>query len=92
VLEARVGHDGVEAPEALERRVDGAAVALTGGQVRRERLAGRVCGGLEVDGQHVEAVPEEALGDGAPDPAGRTGDDDAAFSFRGHGRILTRLG
>ena len=49
VLEAGVGDDGVEAPEALERRIDGAAVALAGGEVRGERLAGRVAGGLEVD-------------------------------------------
>jgi hypothetical protein len=49
VLEAAVGHDGVDATEALERRVDGSAVALAGGQVRSEGLARRVCGGLEVE-------------------------------------------
>ena len=78
VLEAGVGDDGVEAPEALERRIDGAAVAFAGGEVRRERLAGRVVGGLEVDAQDAEAVADQALGDGAPDAACRAGDDDAA--------------
>jgi hypothetical protein len=76
VLEAGVGDDGVEAPEALERRIDGAAVALAGGEVRRERLAGRVAGGLEVNAQDAEPVADEALGDGASDAACRAGDDD----------------
>src|SRR6185295_2815895 len=61
VLEARVRDDGVEAAEALDRRSDGAAVALAGGEVGREGLAGRVVVGLEVDRKHVEAVVDEAL-------------------------------
>ena len=81
VLEAGVGDDGVESPEALERRIDGAAVAVAGGEVRRERLAGRVAGGLEVDAQHAEAVADEALGDGAPDAACRAGHDDGPCAF-----------
>ena len=81
VLEAGVGDDGVKAPEALERRIDGGAVALAGGEVRRERLARRVAGGLEVDAQDAEAVADEALGDGAPDAACRSGDDDGPCAF-----------
>ena len=75
VLEAGVGHDRVEAAEVLDRRLDRAAVALARGQVGGVRHAGAVVGGLEVDGEHVEVVVDEALGDRAADAARRPGDD-----------------
>jgi hypothetical protein len=39
VLEAGVRDEGVEAAVALERGVDGGAVALPGGEVGRDRVA-----------------------------------------------------
>ena len=78
MLEAGVGHHGVEPAEALDRRVDRAAVALARGQVGGVRHAGPVVVGLEVDGEHVEAVVAQALGDRAADAARRPGDDRAA--------------
>ena len=78
VLEAGVRHHGVEAAERLDRRVDRAAVALARGQVGRVWHAGPVVGRVEVDGEHVEAVVAQALGDRAADAARRSGDDRAA--------------
>ena len=70
-------------PKLLERRVDGAAVALARGQVGGVGHAGAVVGGLEVDGEDAVSVGDEAFGDGAADPSGRSGDDRGALR---HGR------
>jgi hypothetical protein len=53
----------------LPSRVVRSAVALPGRQVGGEAGAGQAVG-VEVDGQHVEPVGEQPLGDGAADAAG----------------------
>lgn len=76
VLEAGVRHHGVEAPEALERSVDGLAVSRAGRQVGRKRLPGAGLVGLEVDREDEGAVVLEPLSDRAADPARRPCDHD----------------
>ena len=62
-------------PNAATRALDGGAVAVARGQVGGERLAGPVRVGLEVDREHLRAVVDERLRDGAADAARRAGDD-----------------
>ena len=69
VLDARVGNHQVEAAEALERRRDGVRVGLGRGQVGLEGDPGAGGIGLEVDGEHVDAIALQARGDRAADPA-----------------------
>lgn len=78
MLEAGVGHHGVEASEALPAGLDGAAVAIARGQIGVVGLAGTVGVGLEVDGQHPGASVYEPAGDGPADTAGRTRHQHAA--------------
>ena len=85
MLEAGVGDHRVEPPEALDRRLDGAAVALARGQIGCVRHPGAVRIGLEVDREHAPSVGDQAVGDGAADPAGRPGDDGGVL---GHGRCV----
>ena len=92
VLEAGVGDDGVQAPEALERRVDGAAVALAGGEVRRERLAGRVVVGLEVDGQHLKPSSTRRSAMARPMPLAAPVTMTPRVVLGAHGEITTRRG
>ena len=73
VLHAGVGHDDVEAAEALDRRGHGGAVAGAGGQVGLERLAGRRRGRARGPRRAPRAVGLEACGDGAADAARRSG-------------------
>ena len=75
VLEAGVRDEGIEPAEALERGLDRRAVPLARGQVGGERVARPVGVGGDVDGEHVPPVGDETLRYGAPDPAGRTGDE-----------------
>ena len=65
VLEARVGHNGVEAAESLERGGDDGAIAFP----RRE-----ICVG-DVDAVHGPAVVLELRDDRCADPAGGAGDE-----------------
>jgi hypothetical protein len=81
VLEAGVGDDRVEAPEALDGRLDGRAVALARGQVGLEGLARPVGVGLEIDREHAKAVVDQPLCDGTTDSTGGPGHQDRAFRF-----------
>ena len=74
VLKAGVGHHHVQAPEALERGLDGAAVALPRGEVGGVRHARAVGVRLEVHRQDLESVVDEALRDRAADAAPRARD------------------
>jgi len=76
VLEAGVGHDRVEAPEALDRGLDRAPVALAGGEVGGVGDPGAVGIGLEVHGEHLGPGVDEPLRDRAADPARGARDDD----------------
>ena len=73
MLEAGVGHDRVEATEALERRVDGGAVALACREVGLEAV-------LQVDPEHTPPVRLQPRRHGAADPAGRARDDRDSLS------------
>ena len=75
VLYPGVGHDHVEAAEAVDGGLNGAPVALARGQIGGVPDPGTVFRRIEVDGEHIEAVILEALGDRAADPAGRAGHD-----------------
>ena len=75
MLEAGVRDERVEPAEARERGLDRRAVPVTRGEVGRERVSRPVGVGSQVDGEHVPAVADEALRDGAPDPAGGSGDE-----------------
>jgi len=75
VLEAGVGDDGVEGPEALDGGRDGVAVARLFGQIGGEGLAGAVRVGLQVDREHLRAAVDQALGHSAPDSRGGTSYD-----------------
>ena len=70
MLKARRGDDHVEAPEALERGVDGCPVALGRGEVGADVA---VTSGFQVDSEHIEAVAFQALADGGADAAGAAG-------------------
>ena len=87
MLQARVGHHRVEAAEALDRGLDRAAVALPRGEVGGVRDARAVGVRLEVDGQDVEAVVDEALRDRAADAA--RGARDQCCPLLGHGVNFT---
>ena len=83
VLDAGVGDHEVETAERLQRRVDGAGVALTGRQVGGE------VGVVQVDAEDVVAVRAQAVGGGAADAGGGTGDErggHAASPTRGRAR------
>ena len=75
VLEAGVGDDGVEGPEALDGGRDGVAVARLFGQIGGEGLPGAVRIGLQVDREHLRAAVDQALGHSAPDSRGGTSYD-----------------
>ena len=85
MLEARVGDDRVQRAEALARGVHRGAVALARGQVGGEGLPGPVRIGLDVDGEHLGSILDEAGGDRSADPARRARHQRAA---RAHGRGL----
>ncbi len=89
MLDARVRHHDVEAPERLQRGVDGAPVALAGGEVGGEAGAGQAVG-LEVDGEDVEPVGDQPLGDGAADPARGAGDECGAGHQRRSASLASR--
>ena len=78
MLEARVGDDDVEAPEALERGGDGVGVGVGVGQVRRVRYPRPVTVGLQIDREHVHAGGHELLRHRPPDPARRAGHERGA--------------
>src|SRR5207248_7563796 len=83
VVDARVVHEYVDPPPALERSVDGALHILAARDVRRERpaRAAQRDGLLErlerpPEAEDVGALGGEPLRDRAADPAARARDDD----------------
>jgi hypothetical protein len=74
VLDPGAGDDHVEPAEALERRRHGGRVGLGVGQIGFKRGPRTVGIGPEVHGQHVDAVPGQAPGHRAADPAAGAGD------------------
>jgi hypothetical protein len=83
VLQPGVGHDRVEAAEALERGGDGAAVALARREVGGVRHARAVGVRLEVAGEHVQAIVAQALSDRAADAPSGAGDESGAGPAHG---------
>jgi hypothetical protein len=75
VLHPGVGDHHVQAAEAVESRLNRAPIALARGEIGGVTDSWTVSRGIQVDGQHIEAVLLEALADRSADPACRTGHD-----------------
>jgi len=78
VLEAGIGHHGVESPEALPRRLDRAPISISSGQISLVRLARAIRVGIEVDRQHPGSGALKPGSDRPTDTAGRTRHQHAA--------------